>query len=288
MVQVRFSIVMPNRNCAAYIETAIQSILAAAKGIDLEYIFVDGASTDGSTEIAARYSERFACWISEPDEGQYEAVNKGFNRATGEILGWLNSDDLYFPWTLSTVGSVFQELPDVDWLTTTSPGAVDADGLGVRVRTVPGYAAEAFFEGRYIPAKTGWSYGAIQQESTFFRRSLWNRAGGGLNTAYRLAADFELWSRFFEHAELCSTETPLAAYRYRSDQRGANLEAYMGEVFRCLSGRQRESRLRQIALRPWTRALPGIGRALAGTMGYSGRKLIRQDGRWVSQGHRFY
>ncbi len=235
---LKTSVVMPNRNAVSFLEPAIRSVLAAGEGVDLEYIVVDGASDDGSTRVIERYSDRLSAWISEPDQGQYDAVNKGFARSTGDVLAWLNSDDIYFPWTLATVASIFSELPEVDWLTTASPGALDADGLFVRFRSVPGYAAEAFFEGCYMPV--GSAYGAIQQESTFFRRSLWERAGGKLDCSYNLAADFELWSRFFRHAPLYCVDSPLAAFRQRPGQRSADLKGYMAEVSRCLEGRRRK------------------------------------------------
>ncbi len=285
---VKISIVMPNRDAGGYLEQAIRSVLLAGEAVNLEYIVVDGASTDGSAAVIQKYSERLSFWSSEPDQGQYDAVNKGFARSTGELLGWLNSDDIYFPWTLETVASVFTELPEVDWLTTASPGAFDADGLFVRFRTVPGYAAEAFFENRYTPVNNGYSYGAIQQESTFFRRSLWERAGGKLDCSYDLAADFELWSRFFQHATLYCIETPLAAYRQRPNQRGANISRYMTEVSRCLTDRHRKRGLRRLLRSPRTRALPGIGRILTSRFGYAGHKITRIDGKWSSQEYRFY
>ncbi len=243
------------------------------------YIIVDGASNDGSAAVIRSFSDRLSAWIVEPDQGQYDAVNKGFARSTGDLLGWLNSDDIYFPWTLATVASIFSEMPEVDWLTTACPGTLDADGLCVRFRTVPGYAAEAFLEDRYTPVNNGYSYGAIQQESTFFRRSLWERAGGKLDCSYKLAADFELWSRFFQHATLYCVEAPLAAFRERPLQRSADLEGYMAEVLRCLEGRRRKGALRRFA-----RALPGIRLHY----GYAGKRIARVDRKWKSEEYRFY
>jgi len=287
---LQISVVMPNRNGAAYLEQAIRSVLSAGERAKIEYIVVDGDSTDDSVDIITKYSDRMTWWISETDRGQYDAINKGFNRASGDVLAWLNSDDIYFPWTLATVASIFNDLPEVHWLTTASPGALDADGPAPRFRTVPGYSAEAFFEGRYVPANDTASYGAIQQESTFFRRSLWERAGARLDCSYELAADFELWSRFFQHAELYCVDTPLAAYRYRKDQRGADVDRYMGEVSRCLNERHSQGAIP--ALRRWTRRLPRrlplIGQRLATAFGYSGREIVYVDGRWIDRTSRFY
>jgi glycosyltransferase involved in cell wall biosynthesis len=100
---MKISIVTPSYNQAAHLEQTIQSVLLVADGCgaELEYVVIDGGSTDGSREILECHANRFAYWCSEKDGGQYAAINKGFDKTTGEIMGWLNSSDLYCPWTLS-------------------------------------------------------------------------------------------------------------------------------------------------------------------------------------------
>src|SRR5688500_12214725 len=93
----RITIVTPNYNYGHFLEKAIVSVLDQQYP-NLEYIIIDGGSTDNSIEIIRKYEKHLAYWISEPDKGMYDAINKGFSRATGEVMAWLNSDDTYFPW----------------------------------------------------------------------------------------------------------------------------------------------------------------------------------------------
>ena len=93
---MKISIISPSYNQAEFLESTLLSVLSQT-GVELEYIVVDGGSTDGSKEIIERYSERLAWWCSEPDGGQYQAINKGFEKATGDVLAWLNSSDIYLP-----------------------------------------------------------------------------------------------------------------------------------------------------------------------------------------------
>lgn len=210
--------VVPVFNAAAFLESALQSIFAQEYP-NLEVIVVDGGSTDGSVDIIRRHADRLYWWRSEPDRGQYDAVNKGFSHATGEIMCWLNADDTYFPWTLRTAGTIFKSLPEVHWLTSLRPAIMTEDGHLVGMGRPDGFARRFFQRGTYMRSGLPHQRGYIQQESTFWRRSLWDSAGGKLAPQWDLAGDFELWSRFFRHADLTGVSVPLAIFRCHISQR---------------------------------------------------------------------
>ncbi len=191
---LKISVVTANLNQGAFLDETIDSVLSQGYP-NLEYIIIDGGSTDGSQEVIARYASRLAFHCSEPDAGHYDAVNKGFARATGDILAFLNADDKYFPCALRTVGEVFAAYADVHWLTSLLPAAWDVAGHCIDVTPQRGYSREAFFDGYYGGGGSLSPPGIIQQESTFWRRSLWDAAGGRLRTEVSHAADFDLWAR---------------------------------------------------------------------------------------------
>ncbi len=111
----RISIVTPSLNQARFIEETICSVLQQEYP-NLEYIIVDGGSSDGSVDIIRRFEHRLSYWISEPDRGQAHAINKGLRQATGEIVAYINSDDVYFPYALATAAAAFKSNPDALWL----------------------------------------------------------------------------------------------------------------------------------------------------------------------------
>jgi len=169
--------------------------------------------------------------VSEPDKGQYNAINNGFAKTTGEIMGWLNSDDKYTPWAFSVVAEIFCQFPEIEWLTTLYHLHWDEQGRAVRCFYGGGFNRHSFFKGANLPGPTWYARSWIQQESTFWRRSLWERAGGYLDTSLNLAGDFELWARFFGHADLYAVATPLAGFRKHASQITATrLEEYLAEA----------------------------------------------------------
>lgn len=203
-------------NGEEYLEATMRSIVNQEYP-NLEYIVVDDGSTDGTVDIIRKYERALSCWFSQANQGLYAALNAGFARSTGEIMGWLNSSDMLQVNGLFTVGSIFRELRDVEWITG-RPTKISATGMTIDVLPVPCWSRDRFLSGanKYI-----------QQESTFWRRSLWERAGGRLSTEYRAEGDFELWVRFFRHARLHSVNALIGGYRLHEQAlSSSNMERY--------------------------------------------------------------
>lgn len=221
---LKISIVTPNRNGEEFLEQTIKSVLHQEYP-NLEYIVVDGASTDSSLDIIDRYREHLSLVISEPDQGHTDAINKGFAASSGDVMGWINSDDILLPGSLTTVDQVFRLLGDIDWISGRSSMASETGTV-----TVNGNVRRWSWL-RFL----GGDYKHIQQESTFWRRSLWERAGGSLSMEYPLASDFELWTRFFAFTELHSVDALLGAFRIRPGQQSEVFaEQYDDECQRAL------------------------------------------------------
>lgn len=221
----KISIVTPSYNQGKYLEQTIQSVLSQGYP-NLEYIIIDGGSTDNSVEIIKRYASQLHYWVSEPDEGMYHAIQKGFDRSSGDIMAWINSDDLYHRQALWSVARLFNQFPKVDWI-------MGKNTFFDEQSTAMVYPDD-FWEECWSP----WAFYLlpkgrfIQQESTFWRRSLWDKAGAYINTTYQLAGDFELWARFFRHAPLFSTNMLLGGFRQRSSNQKSkdHFEEYMEEA----------------------------------------------------------
>jgi Glycosyl transferase family 2 len=207
-----------------YIVETTRSVLQSEYQ-DLEYILIDAGSADGTLEHIM--SLRDIRVKAEMIKGirPYEAVDLGFRKATGEILAWINGDDSYYPWTISCVGMLFADFPDIHWITGL-PSFLNGEG---RCTNTGGLSSRPR---HYI--RNGWfnesAFGYLQQESMFWRRSLYERAGG-LNLKYDQAADFDLWVRMAQHAELVAVSVPLAAFRRRGTNRSiTGRQLYLRDV----------------------------------------------------------
>ncbi len=222
---LKFSIITTNFNGARFLEDTILSVLNQSYQ-HFEYIVIDGGSTDGSQKIIEKYQHRLAYWESSADRGFAHAYNKGFAQATGDIFAYLNSDDLYCPWALEIVARCFSDVEKLQWITTLYPLIHTADMGFVAINPMGPVNRKLFYRGvygRYLPF--------IQQESTFWSKSLWYAAGGALDESLHYAIDTDLWARFFHHAELYSVATPIGGFRFRNDSKsGKNIQGYYSEM----------------------------------------------------------
>lgn len=176
------SIITPSFNQARYIEATIQSVLRQEYP-RIEYIVVDGGSTDGTVDILKQHESKIAWWVSEKDKGQTDAINKGFARASGEILAWINSDDTYEPGAVAAAVHYLQEHPEV--------GMVYGDCNFINeMGKVIGRFNAAQTDHRLIRQ----GYVHIPQQTMFFRTDLWKQVGP-LDPSFYFAMDYDLWTR---------------------------------------------------------------------------------------------
>ena len=264
----KISIVIPNYNGGETLGETLQSIVSQNYPC-LEIIVVDGGSSDNSVDVIKQYGKDVTWWVSEKDNGMYDAVNKGFTKATGDIFAWIGSGDLYFPNAFRTVGDVMRSLPQVRWLTTLTPILLDFFGNSIAVCRPSGYSKLSFLDGRHLPGERGYT-NVIMQESTFWRHDLWEQAGGSISTEYSLCGDFDLWTIFFDIADLHVIESPLAGFRCRSGQLSTDIAEYVEQGRRILASMRTRNRW----TRSWIRdAFSSYGLRLSDVFGF--RKFMR-------------
>ena len=221
------SVITTSFNSAQYIENTIKSVISQGFS-NIQYIVIDADSTDGTAEILQKYNDSIDISVTEPDEGMYHGIQKGAEYVEGDIMAWLNADDAYLPWTFSVVEDIFNKFPEVDWIIG-QPSYINTKGQCVKVSANAGTA----YPTKYI--RNGWFRpqfaGYLQQESMFWRKSLWDKVGG-LNLDLKLAADFDLWTRFAQHADLYSVATPLSSFRFRPGEQQSSVQSgrYQEEV----------------------------------------------------------
>jgi glycosyltransferase involved in cell wall biosynthesis len=214
------SIVTPSFQQARFLEATLRSVLEQDYP-NIEYLVVDGASTDGSLEIIRRYADRLAWWVSEKDSGQSEAINKGLRRARGEFVGWLNSDDLYLPGAVSAAVAVFQSHPEAG-LVYGDARAIDADGTPFNVMRAHQYTLADLM-----------AFNIICQPAAFMRRSVLEEAGY-LNPAYQLLMDNLLWMCMAQKAPIIYAPQIWAAARYHDQAKNRTRGAGYGREARRL------------------------------------------------------
>lgn len=202
----KITLITPVHNGAHRLGKTIRSVLSQNYP-NLEYIIVDGGSKDGTLDVIRSFEGSLAFWMSEPDQNPHEALSKGFSHSTGEIMGWIGAGDRLHVGSLFVLGSVFQKFPEVEWITGI-PTGFDERGMCTFLKKTPYWSRFRFLAG---------SNDQIQAESTFFKRSLWERSGGTFDIRRKSGADFELWLRFFRHAHLYRVRALLGGYTWHED-----------------------------------------------------------------------
>ena len=260
---MKFSIVTPTFNSQRFLSRAIESVIGQKGDFSIEYIIVDNCSTDQTGEIVDRYRKDLETdafpgrchdirlhFIREPDSGMYDAIAKGFAVATGDILAWINSDDIYLAGAFEQVRKVFSGYPEVEWLKGITT-YIDENG------DITSYGRFLLYDRNRI--KKGF-YGPvlyfIQQAGVFWRSNLWERGKGGVS-GYTLAGDYYLWRQFANFAPLYAVNTFLSCFRIVNGQKSEDMQAYWDEMERQKDFDGRLRKLLRLYLRMESR-LPGF------------------------------
>jgi glycosyltransferase involved in cell wall biosynthesis len=254
---VRISIVTPSFNQAPYLARTLDSVLSQTGDFTLEYRVIDGGSSDGSVDILRRYDGRLH-WISEPDKGQVDAINKGLRAVSGDIVGWVNSDDVLLPGALAAVARAFREQPQAEWLHGRCE-IIDPADRPVR-RWVSLYK---HFRAQRYSFESLVTENYISQMTAFWRRRLHDEIGY-LDPTLHFAFDYDLWLRLARRSAPLYLEQKLACFRWYPTSKSG---AHFGRQFR----EDLDVAIKYAGRRPWllgqkrakTLAIVAVYRALA-------------------------
>ncbi len=227
------SIVTPSYNQAKYLEFTMRSVLEQGYP-RLEYIVVDGGSSDGSQEIIRKYADRLAWWVSEPDAGQADAINKGMAKAQGEIVAWLNSDDILLPEAVSQAVRELEESPQVGMVFGNAI-TIDANGRPLNKLVFSNWGLKEFI-----------GFRIICQPAVFMRRKYFEEVGG-LARDYHFMLDHHLWIRIARLAPVKHAPRFWAAARHHLSAKNVSQAAEFGrETLRVLEWMQTQPDLARL------------------------------------------
>ena len=213
----RISVVTPSYNQGQFLETTIRSVLLQDYP-NLEYIVMDGGSTDGSVDIIRKYSHWLTHWESKPDKGQTNALNLGFRHATGDILAYLNSDDLLLGNAIAQAVDFFAQNPEIDVLYGNRI-LIDEQDKRVGDWILHGHDDEVLSYADYIP-----------QETMFWRKRIWDKVGASFDESFNFAMDWDIILRFRESgARFAHIPSFLGGFRIHSAQKTSSIINELGE-----------------------------------------------------------
>lgn len=221
--KLKISIITVAYNSADTIEQTIRSVIKQ-KYPHIEYIIIDGGSKDGTVDIIKKYEQYLTYWVSESDNGMYDALVKGLAHVTGDICAYINSDDFYQPGAFEIVNEIFANHTEVKWLTGIST-VYNIKGNIISAETPFKYRREIIKKGGY----NGIWFPFIQQESTFWRIELLESVDYEVLRHLKLAGDYYLWKCFADVAEFDVIMVILSGFRKRKGQLSGNLKSYLKE-----------------------------------------------------------
>lgn len=207
------SIVTPSYNQAQFIRATIDSVLSQDYPY-LEYFVMDAGSTDGTVDILKSYGSKIK-WVSEKDGGQADAINKGLKQSTGDLVAYLNSDDIYLPGTLKRVGEYYARTK-ADWITGDCL-TIDEAGNPSRANKIISLY-KRFLMAIYSPTTLRIADSMLPQPSTFWSRQAWDRVGE-FNTRYHYVMDYDYWLRMSRYYRPHDLKLPLSGFRFQNDSK---------------------------------------------------------------------
>ena len=213
---LKFSIVIPSFNQASFLEQTIKSILIQDYS-HFEIIVMDGGSKDGSLEIIKKYESKLSYWQSKPDGGQASAIKSGFERATGDIFSWLNSDDVYLPGAFTKVAEFFDKNPSIE--TVTGGGfLIDAEGNPTKIFKINFTFGVAATGNRF----KFYHQNGIYQQSTFWKKNAYESVGG-IDPQFHFIMDRDLFARLAKRKQFGQFPEMLAAFRFHGENKSIKL-----------------------------------------------------------------
>ncbi len=235
---MKFSIITTTYNCEKYVRDTLEGVLFQKGDFSIEYILFDACSTDNTFEIIKEYEKKVndGCFagrnqgitikaFQEKDNGMYDGISKGFKLATGDIVAYINGDDFYLPYAFSAVQDIFEQLPEVKWLTGIT-NSYNVKGQNFLKSDFCNFSSSNILSGLHCEKLP-----FIQQESCFWKKEILNKIDLEKFKKFKMAGDFYLWHEFAKMGvELYSADTVLSGFRVRGDNKSSAIDAYYDEV----------------------------------------------------------